>query len=235
MVQGRYMHELVPRALDMLFVQCFKAHQSTYELAILAQLEDAATIVRRLLELAVQAVYIGHHPDAEERERRAGAFLAFMWLKWPVKSRGAIPTDERDAYEQMVERYGSHFKPEQRQWGPSFGEIFAELEAKDFGEGKPQVGCRQDYRYLSNVAHGSPPYLVHTYAQRGVVSLHDDRHVPALLLTGASYAVLGTAIWNEAYRLIPDPQLEALAAQIGAISAPQRRENGGDETEAGGA
>ena len=97
-------------------------------------------------------------------------------------------------------------------------------------------GAAKDYRYLSNVAHGSPLlYLVHTYAQRGVVSLHDDRHVPALLLTGASYAVLGTAIWNEAYRLIPDPQLEALAAQIGAISAPQRRENGGDETEAGGA
>src|SRR5206468_452361 len=45
-VQDRYAHELVPRALDVLFFQCFKAHVSTYELASLAQVEDAATIVR---------------------------------------------------------------------------------------------------------------------------------------------------------------------------------------------
>ena len=73
-MQDRYAHELVPRALDVLFFQCFKAHVSTYELASLAQVEDAATIVRRQLELAATAVYIGLHREAEERERRAGSF-----------------------------------------------------------------------------------------------------------------------------------------------------------------
>ena len=34
-VQDRYARELVPRALDVLFLQCFKAHVSTYELASL--------------------------------------------------------------------------------------------------------------------------------------------------------------------------------------------------------
>lgn len=59
----------VSRAVDMLFIQAFKAHLSVGELAELALVEDAATIVRRLLELGIQAVYIAR--DSEEATRRS--------------------------------------------------------------------------------------------------------------------------------------------------------------------
>jgi hypothetical protein len=214
--QDRYLDQLVTRAIDMLFLQCFKAHVSTFELASLAQVEDAATIVRRLLELAAQAHYIGLHPDAEERERRAGAFLAFIWMKWPKEAHGAVADDERAAWEKVLEVYGGHFKPNQRQWGPHFGEIFSELESQDQGEGLPAGAWRKDYRYVSNVAHGSPPSLVHSYGQL-IIPVHDDRQVPGILSAGSSYALLCAVVWNEVTRLIPDAQLLVLAEEISSI------------------
>lgn len=211
MAQDRYLHELVPRALDMLFLQCFKAHVSTYELAALAQVEDAATIVRRLLELAAQAHFIGLHPDADERDRRAGTFLAFMWLKWPQDAHAAISADERQAWEKVLEVYGKHFTPTQRQWGPKFGDIFTELEARY--SPLPVGAWRKDYGYLSNVAHGSPPSLVHSYGQ-SIVAVHDDSQVPAILVAGSSYALLCAMVWNEVTRLIPEADLLAFAEEI---------------------
>jgi hypothetical protein len=212
--KDRYLDQLVTRAIDMLFLQCFKAHVSTFELAALAQVEDAATIVRRLLELAAQAHYIGLHADAEERQRRAGAFLAFMWMKWPEEAHGAIAVDERQAWEKVLDVHGGHFKPDPRQWGPHFGEIFSELESRDQ---LPAGAWRNDYRYLSNVAHGCPPSLVHSYGQP-IIPVHDDRQVPAILVAGSSYALLCAMVWNEVTRLIPDAQLSALAQEITEMS-----------------
>lgn len=217
LAQDRYLDQLVTRAIDMLFLQCCEAHVSTFELASLAQVEDAATIVRRLLDLAAQAHYIALPTDAEERERRAGAFLAFMWMKWPKEAHGTIAPDERKAWERVMAVYGAKFKPTQSRWGPLFGDIFAELEARDHNEGLPTGAWRKDYRYLSNVAHGCPPSLVHSYGQP-LISVHDDSQVPAILLAGSSYALLCAAVWSEVTPLIPDAQLLALAEEIAGIA-----------------
>jgi hypothetical protein len=75
-------------ALDMPFVQGFKAHVSTYQLATLAQVEDAATIIRQSLEVAVQAICLGRG-SSKERRKRGGRFLAFLWVKWPAQLRAA--------------------------------------------------------------------------------------------------------------------------------------------------
>jgi hypothetical protein len=61
----------VTRATDMLMVQAYKAHASVYLLAVRAQVEDAATITRRLLEIAVQTIFITGDSDTEVRKQRA--------------------------------------------------------------------------------------------------------------------------------------------------------------------
>ena len=69
-------------------VQGFKAHVSTYQFAILAQVDDAATIIRQSLKVAVQAVCLGR-ASSKERRKRGGRFLAFLWVKWPAQLRAA--------------------------------------------------------------------------------------------------------------------------------------------------
>lgn len=61
----------VARTADMLMVQAYKAHVSVYFLAVRALIEDAATITRRLLEIAVQTVYITGDSDSAECRHRA--------------------------------------------------------------------------------------------------------------------------------------------------------------------
>jgi hypothetical protein len=84
---------------------------------------------------------------------------------------------------------------------------------------------RKVYRYLSYVAHGTPPSLVENYG-RGIISAHDDRQVPEILLVGCSYALLGATVWNEVYRLIPDGPLQELAE---GVTARSRRGNSPDD------
>ncbi len=70
--QPRRLVNEVARVADMLMVQAYKAHASVYFLAVRAQIEDAATITRRLLEIAVQAIYITGDSDPEVCKQRAG-------------------------------------------------------------------------------------------------------------------------------------------------------------------
>ncbi|MGH7514082.1 MAG: hypothetical protein ACREOQ_14300 [Gemmatimonadales bacterium] len=226
MLVGRYASDLVQRALDMLFVQCFKAHVSTYQLATLAQVEDAATIIRRSLELAVQAVYIGRESSEKERRKRAGRFLAFLWVKWPAQLRKAIPADERQAWDAVLQTYGAGFTPARPRWGPTFADIFADLEEADTAAGTPRSSYRDDYSYLSNIAHGTPPTLVHSYAQP-VMPLHDARLVPRLLAIGSMYTLACAMIWNEAYQLIDDARLAALGGRAIMLARTSRAPAGG--------
>jgi hypothetical protein len=75
------------------------------ELTSLVLTEDAATIVRRLLELAVQLVYIARDDDEKTRDRRAGMYLAFLWHEWPAELRNRLPPDERKAWEALYAEY----------------------------------------------------------------------------------------------------------------------------------
>lgn len=42
------------RAIDLLFIQAFKSHGSLYSLCVIGHCEDAATIARRIFEVALQ-------------------------------------------------------------------------------------------------------------------------------------------------------------------------------------
>ena len=216
----RYLHELVPRALDMLFVQSFGAHVSTYELACLAQVEDAATIVRRLLELAAQAHYIGLHPERRSASGVPGPSLHLCGSSGQTRLTAPSP--------QTSAKPGTMFRPLTARTSSPTSDTGARISGRFSRSWKGCTNRRgrlvgawnDDYRYLSNVAHGSPPALVHSYGQP-IVPLHDDRQVPAILLAGASYALLCAMVWNEVVRCIPDAELFAIADDIGKLS-PRR-------------
>ena len=74
----RFLSGEVERALDMLMLQGYKAHCSLYVLAVRAHIEDAATIVRRLLELAIQTIYIASQsPQMRFASERVGTWPAY--------------------------------------------------------------------------------------------------------------------------------------------------------------
>jgi hypothetical protein len=193
--------DIVARAVDMLFVQAFKAHHAVYELASYALVEDTATIVRRLLELAIQAVYISRDSEEATRLDRAGKFLAFLWHKWPADLRDRLPRDERRAWESVYATYGRDFKPERKQWGPPFFEMFKYAEQP--------VTYAEDYSLLSNIAHGSPPSLVHEYANP-TVEIHSDRLVPLLVNYGSRYALGMALLWDDIFHLLDAAKAKTL-------------------------
>lgn len=202
---ARSFPDYVSRAVDMLFVQAFKAHVSVGELAELALVEDAATIVRRLLELAIQAVYIARDSEEATRRQRAGAYLAFLWHQWPDEFRGRLPRAERKAWEEVYVLFGAEFKPTRKKWGPSIRDMFLYAEHPETYE--------QDYSFLSNVAHGAPPSLVHSYSHP-TVPLHDDLLVPDLIIRAASYGLAITLAWNDVFGLVKSSELEDLRHRV---------------------
>jgi hypothetical protein len=216
-VTPRALPDLPARAVDMLFPQAFKSLVATRELAALALVEDAATLVRRLLEIAVQAVYIARDSEEATRTERAGAYLAFLWHKWPADLRTQLPAVEQQAWNAVYRTHGTRLTPGRKSWGPTFREMFEYAE---------QAGTyKEDYGYLSNVAHGGPPSLVHRYAQP-TVFLHDDREVGGLLLHASGYALATTMVWNDIFGVADAAELTRLRDMVLAARGGRRGPDG---------
>jgi hypothetical protein len=137
--------------MDMLMTQCYKSLASVYQLTVRGQIEDAATIVRRVWELGVQAAYIGAETDDAERVQRARRFLAHLWDKFDSDLKSTIPVEVRARWDALVGGYGSVPLARRKRWGPSFYDMLRSLGRAD---------AYGDYEFLSNIAHGSPPFLV---------------------------------------------------------------------------
>lgn len=64
-------------ATDLLFIQAYKAFCGVYLLAVRGYEQDAATILRRLLEIAAQILYLNVSDTVEDRECRAAQCLQY--------------------------------------------------------------------------------------------------------------------------------------------------------------
>ena len=154
--------ELTDLALEMLVGQ---AHKSYVAVALLAQHgleEDAATAARRLLELGVQAVYLGADSDASVRERRAIMYLSYVWRGLPQGVKRQLPPHLRNQWVGIARRCTRHLRANAKSWGPNFKEMFKAIGA--------ERSYDSNYRLLSRIAHGSTENLVLQLArpQRGV-------------------------------------------------------------------
>lgn len=189
------------RAMDMIMLQAYKSLCSVYVLVVRAHFEDAATICRRLMELAAQAGYIVEIEEDAEQNRRAGGYLASLWEAAPPQLKDALPADYRAAWEKYHRDHQHLLKGKWRTWRPSFKEIFSRLDKSDVYD--------EDYAFLSGVTHGSPPNLIFDY--RGpVVQVRPHRHVPIMLKFSSRYGLAIMTLWNQLFAAIEVDRLDEL-------------------------
>ena len=205
-VKERRLDSAFARALDLFFIEAFKSHQSLYPLCVMGHGEDAATIARRLFEIALQVGYLcSEEPKREERGER---FLAYFWHNAKdIIAAIDLPEDRRKWWEQQYNRHKKWLTLDKngepaRYW---FGSNFARL-ARRLGL---QETYDKDYRFLSHVAHCSSRGLLLDKIN-DMIQIKTDRLIREILVYGTKYALWVTANWNEHLVLIDAATLEEL-------------------------
>jgi len=191
--------------LDMFMLQAYNAHTSLSLLAQVGLMEDASTIARRMLEISVQATYIAAESDPIVRQRRAGAFIAFMWRRLPRRIKGILPADVRSHWSTIAVRYGRFVRSKAKRWGPDFRTMFIECGVEQL--------YTTDYAFLSSVAHGAPETHIMRFSEQSVRA-HDDRHVSTILVYGTKYLAIVGEHWNDIFRIVASAEVDALRTSL---------------------
>ena len=192
--------------LDMLLVQSLKAHLAVSPLCQHGLMEDAATITRRLLELSVQAVYIGQEGDERLRRRRAGQYAAYLWRQLTPRLKQSLPPEVRAVWIGLGRGYGRYIT-RKHGWGPSFRDMFDAIGHLDLYE--------KDYSLLSSIAHGTPDTQVFQFSRRKV-RVHDDRFASILLVYASRYLLVVTDPWRTVFDLPLPRDWEELGDRVRA-------------------
>lgn len=192
---------LTDMVIDMLMVQAFKAYGAVALLAQHGLMEDSATIARRLLELSVQAVYVGAESEERVRERKAGRYLSFMWRQLPRRIKHRLPAGVRTQWTTIARKYARFVPRKARSWGPNWREMFREIGA--------EPTYKADYGFLSAIAHGSPDNQVFVFSQSRI-RLHSHRFVSILLGYATKYCLMTTEQWNNRFKIIAPKELATL-------------------------
>ncbi len=157
--------------LDMLMIQAGKAHAAVSILAQHGLMEDTATIARRLMELSVQAAYIGAEADGKRREQRAGSYLAFMWRQLRPRIKHRLSLVARREWSAIARRYGRFVNSNAKTWGPNWRDMFREI-------GNEALYLK-DYTFLSGMAHGRPENQFFTFSS-STIRVHSHEFAPML-------------------------------------------------------
>ena len=198
--QPRRHAELLDLALDMLFVQAYKAHVSVLLLVLHGHMEDAATIARRLLELAAVMGYFGLAPTPEGKTARVKRYLADMWVDLPPEAQNLLPNTAREFWHKIA-------NGAPRGALPKMQSIFSELGRQDTYD--------HDYRLLSRIAHGASSDQVIAFAA-DTVPVRPLWHLDTLLVLASRYFVAAALVWNDSASLIDKGALDALALKVSA-------------------
>jgi hypothetical protein len=196
---------LVHLVLDMFMIQGLKSHGTVALLAQHGLMEDAATIARRLLELSVQAVYIGAESDERVRVRRAGMYLAFLWRQLTPVFKRRLPPGVRKDWTAWARRYGRYIRRRARRWGPDFREMFTQVGSEEL--------YLTDYAFLSSMAHGAADSQVFQYSVERI-RIHRHDFVPVVLIYSSRYYLAIAEQWNRAYSLLPDGEFARLTSGV---------------------
>lgn len=197
--------DVVSIVLDMLLLQGYKSHLSVPVLCEHGFVEDAATITRRLLELSVQAVYIGGDDQATTCERRAGRYLAHLWRKFPRRFKSTLPAGMKAQWSRIARQYGRFVPKNANTWGPNWLTMFREI-------GHEQL-YRSDYSLLSSIAHGRPDDQILTYSQAGI-RVHRHEHSSVMLVYSTKYYLAIFEQWNRRTLALGDLTVGRLARQL---------------------
>lgn len=206
-IRDRNVQSCLARALDHLFIQAFKSHGSLYSLCILGHCEDAATIARRILEIALQVGYLDC--EESEREKRGREYLAYFFHLVPkgILGNPSLTPKERERWQELYDENKKWLKftksgnPLPTWAGLSVADLAKKLNM--------QITYDVDYRFLSNMAHGSSAgSLLRIVA--GTLQITDDTAVTPILVYGSRYMLAVTEVWNAQFKLIEEKNMVEL-------------------------
>lgn len=187
-------------AVDMLFVQAYKAHVSVLLLVLHGHMEDAATVARRLLELAAAMGYFGLAPTPEAKTARVKRYLADMWTDLPPEGQNLLPNAAREFWHKIA-------NGTPRGALPKIQSIFSELGRQDT--------YNDDYSLLSRIAHGASSDQIIAFAA-DTVPVRPLWHLGTLLALASRYFVAAALVWNDSFSLIDQGKLDALSEKVSA-------------------
>jgi hypothetical protein len=191
-------------ALDLLFILAVKSYQALYLLSVNGLGEDAATITRRLFEVALQVEYLSS--DVTLREKRAEQYIAHFWHNArEIAAAVNLPADRRTWWENQYSFHkkwltiDKNNKPATFWFGSNFRKIAKDLGVEDTYDA--------DYRLLSRIAHCSTRgFLMKMHGT--TIQIHSDCYVEAVLVFGTRYALCVAQRWNEYFAIMDETRLE---------------------------
>jgi hypothetical protein len=191
-VKERRLDSAFARALDLFFLQGFKSHQSIYPLCVMGHGEDAATIARRLFEIALQVGYLCS--EEPKREERGETFLTHFWHNTKdIIAAIDLPEDRRNWWEEQYNRhkkwltFNKNGEAATYWFGSNFRQLAEKLGLQDAYD--------KDYRFLSHIAHCSSRGLLLDKID-DVIQIKSDRLIREILVYGTKYTLWVTANWN---------------------------------------
>lgn len=199
-IRDRHTERSFARALNLLFIQAFKSHGSLYPLCVLGHCEDAATIARRILEIALQVGYLDS--EGPERENRGSQYLAYFWHNVQgILADPSLTPGQRQRWQQLYDtnkkwlKFNKHGNPLPHWSGLNFADLANKLNMKQSYD--------VDYRFLSNVAHASSAGSMLNVVS-GTLQITDDTFVTPIVVYGTRYMLTVTEVWNAHFKLIED-------------------------------
>ncbi len=192
------------RALDHLFIQGFKSHGSLYSLCVIGHCEDAATIARRIFEIALQVGYLDS--EESERENRGREYLVYFFHLIPkgILSNPSLTPDERKRWQDLYDQ--------NKQWlkFTKSGNPLPNWSGLGIADLANKLGMRssydEDYRFLSNMAHGSSAGSLLRIAD-GKLQITDDSAATPILVYGTRYMLAVTEVWNAHFKVIEESKM----------------------------
>jgi len=192
------------RALDLLFIQAFKSQGSLYPLCVLGHCEDAATIARRIFEIALQIGYLDS--EEPERENRGRQYLAYFYHLVPkgILANPSLKPEERQRWQQLYDqnkrwlKFNKSGNPTTNWSGMSIADLARKLDMRQTYE--------KEYRFLSNMAHASSTGSL-LGIKGGSLQITDDTAATPILVYGTRYMLAVTEVWNAHFELIEESKM----------------------------
>lgn len=210
------------RALDMLFIQGYKSFSSIYLLCVRGHGEDAATILRRLLELSAQAIYLARDPSESVREERGGRYVAYHWAQVRDILDSDLDREVKQYWQDMFELHKGLISFDKNGnptdwWGTRrMIDLFKLIDFEHIYRG--------DYAFLSKMAHGTSQGILVDY-RRARADIRSDHFVRIALVSSCSY-ILGMArVWNDHFGLLDEAVIEQSIEKCRSFDTTAERED----------
>jgi hypothetical protein len=189
-------------ALNLLFIQAYKSFSSVYVLWVRGNGEDAATILRRLMEIAFQIIYL-EKAEENEKEERGAKYLAYFWGKMrEFQKTGVLSQNDRDYWEKMFQKHKQFLNIDSKGkvldwWGG--GGIKALAQKVDLID-----TYNEDYKFLSQMVH-CPSVGIIVDISKGVFNIRSnkyDRRMEGILVYACRYMIAIAEKWNKTFNLL---------------------------------